>query len=271
MKKIIDIVFIMICLAFVAVPFLCMNRHANVTSEIDNRKLVEAPSFGVEGFTVDYEEYLRDRIGFRDKIVNAYNVFNDRAFHELTHPIYTYGQDGYVFFTMHQNNPYGDYPRIFADMVKKIQVYCESRGSHFYFIFDPEKISVYRDYLPKGVNYDDSWVDEMFSYMDELGINYINNAPLLMDKAQNEQVFNKVYDAGHWNDLGMFYATNALWERIHQDIPAVTPMSKSEFWITQVEETALPISDFKISERVPVFKIKQKIKRESKYRYKVSV
>ena len=267
MKKIIDIVFIMICLAFVAVPFLCMNRHEDVTSEIDNRKLVEAPSFGVEGFTVDYEEYLRDRIGFRDKIVNAYNVFNDRAFHELTHPIYTYGQDGYVFFTMHRNNPYGDYPTVYADMVKKLQDYCENRGSYFYFLFDPEKISVYRNYLPKGVNYDDSWVDEMFRYMDELGINYINNTQLLMDKSKSEQVFNKVYDAGHWNDLGMFYATNALWERIHQDIPAVTPMKKNEFTIRQVEETVLPTSEFKISELVPEFKLKQKIKKEAKQRY----
>lgn len=268
MKKTINTMFIIVCLAFVTIPLLLLERHEDVTSGIDNRTLVEAPEFGSDGYVADFEAYLQDRIGFRNKMVNAYDVINDKVFHELTHPIYTYGRDGYVFFKMHPNNPYGDYPKVFADMVYKLQEYCESRGTKFYFIFDPEKISVYRNHLPKGVNYDDSWVDDMFSYMDELGINYVNNTQLLIDKSKNEQVFNKVYDAGHWNDLGMFYATNALWERIHEDIPSVTPMDESEFKITKVEENVLPVSEFHISEQVPKFKLKQSFNKKAKEWFK---
>ena len=259
MVKKTDILFIIVCLVLTIIPFLMMNRQEDIASTIDNRKLAEAPEFGTENFTTDYEVYLQDRIGFRNQMVNIYALFNDKAFNELTHPTYTYGQDGYVFFKMHPNNPYGDYPKQFADMVKKLQIYCESRGTKFYFIFDPEKTSVYRNYLPKGVNYDNSWVNEMFSYMDKLEINYVDNSQLLIEKSQKEQVFNRVYDAGHWNDLGMFYGTNALWERIHEDFPAVTTMKKNEFNITEVEKTTLPISEFKISELVPQYELKQKI------------
>lgn len=103
----------------------------------------------------------------------------------------------------------------------------------------------------------------MFSYMDELGINYVNNTQLLMDKSKKEQVFNKVYDAGHWNDLGMFYGTNALWKQIHEDLSVVIPMKKSEFEITEEEKNALPASNFRISEIVPTFKSKQRLSNET--------
>ncbi|MEI3142028.1 MAG: hypothetical protein V8S77_01985 [Oscillospiraceae bacterium] len=35
-------------------------------------------------------------------------------------------------------------------------------------------------------------------------------------------MFNRQYDAGHWNELGCFYGTKHLLARIHEDIPEVT-------------------------------------------------
>lgn len=258
MKKSLNILYVILFLSIALVPLLTINREENVISKIDNRNLVEAPVFGKKGFTDDFESYLRDRIGFRNQLVNGYAELNNLVAEELTHPIYTYGKNGYVFFNTEPNISYGDYHKTFAEMVLKMQKYCEERGTKFYFMFEPEKSSVLREYLPKGVNYDDSWVDSMIGYMDELGVNYTNNTELLCDKSENEVVFNKQFDAGHWNDLGCFYATNNLLSKMHLDFPKVTELKKDEFNISYSTETTLPVSEFRINEKVPDYKLKSK-------------
>lgn len=253
MKHAIKFIYVAAFLLILVLPLLFLNTKANAVSEVDNRTLVEMPEWTNQNFSQNFESYLKDRVGFRNEMINAYAVLNDSVVGELTHPIYTYGKDGYIFFGMHQNVEYSDFMRAFADMVFKMQEYCESRGSNFYFMFEPEKISVLRDYLPEGVNYNDDWVDELFSYLSDLGVNCINNTQILSEKEKDEDVFNKQYDAGHWNDLGCFYATNQLFERMHEDYPSVTPMDKSEFTITEKKETQLPVSQFQIEEQVPNF------------------
>ncbi len=256
MKKrqtILNAVFILLLLALLLTPLALTDTRAGVVSEIDNRKLLDAPLFGEAGFPADFEAYLGDRIGLRSVMVNAYNLLNDAAAGELTHPLYTYGRDGYVFFKMHDNIPYGSFHRTFAEMVRKMQEYCETRGCRFYFMFEPEKTSVLRRYAPAGVNYDDSWVDEMTAYMEELGVQCINNRELLTELSYREPVFNRQYDAGHWNDLGCFYATNHLLRRIGEDFPSVTELTPEEFEIGEVLQRTLPVSEFVVNEAVPSF------------------
>ena len=159
MKHAIKFIYVAAFLLILVLPLLFLNTKANAVSEVDNRTLVEMPEWTNQNFSQNFESYLKDRVGFRNEMINAYAVLNDSVVGELTHPIYTYGKDGYIFFGMHQNVEYSDFMRAFADMVFKMQEYCESRGSNFYFMFEPEKISVLRDYLPEGVNYNDDWVD----------------------------------------------------------------------------------------------------------------
>ena len=144
MNKIVNILYCIFFILIIGIPLVSINTKKNVVSDIDNRALAELPTFGEEGFTNNFEEYLADRIGGRNWMINAYAVLNDRIAGELTHPTYTYGKNGYVFFHMPNNIEYDDFHKTFAEMVWKIQTYCEERGTKFYFIFDPEKISVYR-------------------------------------------------------------------------------------------------------------------------------
>lgn len=252
-KKIITIVYISLFFLMLALPALFMNRKENVISQIDNRALQEAPIFGEIGYTKDLESYLSDRIGFRSQMIRAYTQLNDTLFHEMVHPTYTYGQNGYVFFKMHNNVQYSDYHEKFADMVLKMQEYCESRGTRFYFMFDPEKISVYREYLPKGVVYNDDWVVEFLQALDDRGVRYVDNWSLLRELGQKEQVFNVQYNAGHWNDLGCFYGMNNLFSQMHEDFPEVRELTFEDFEIGTRHRTSLQVSEFAISEDEPSF------------------
>ena len=140
MRKL-KLIYLVLFLGVLFVPLAFINTEENVQSQLDNRELVEFPDKDDTGYEKTIEKYLQDRIGFRDTIVTGYQLFNSAIGKELTQT-YTNGQDGYVFFHMHNNIPYGDYHKTFAEAVLKMQEYCESRGSKFYFLFNPEKISV---------------------------------------------------------------------------------------------------------------------------------
>ncbi len=252
-KKIINYIYVLAFLALMLVPLYLTNTKPYSVSEIDNRALAEAPKFGQKDFPSKFETYLKDRIGFRSEMINSYNVLNDVVADEMTHPSYTYGKDGHVFFKMSPNRSYNDYCVAFAEFVKKMQDYCESRGVGFYFAFEPEKASVMRDFLPEGTNYNDSWVDQMLAYMDSMGVNYIDNKSFLIEKSKTEQIFNVKYDAGHWNELGCFYGTSNIFNRIHQDYPEVTELRMEEYDISTGVAQYLPVSQFEVNETIPVF------------------
>lgn len=257
MRKVFDYLFILLVLCILIVPVIRMNREHYAVSEIDNRVLAFEPEFKDKTFHDDLEAYLKDRIGYRKDMIRVYNQINDIFAHEMTHPSYTYGKDDYVFFKMHKNVEYGDYHIVFAQFLKSMQDYCEARGAKFYFAFEPEKLSIYREYLPSGVNYNDEWVEAFFEQLDELSVHYIDNSSYLQEQAKNEQVFSVQYDAGHWNELGCFYGTKNIMDRISQDFPSIPGMSFDDYEISTKVAQYLPVSEFTVNETIPSFKLKE--------------
>lgn len=144
----------------------------------------------------------------------------------MIHPLYEYGKDGYVFSKQKANIKLTDYHIAFADMLAEIQNYCEQRDVPFLFVFDPEKAAVYTDELHEGINYDNSWVKQFEQELEKRGVHYIDNTQLMKDKREEgEQVFNKMYNAGHWNDLGAFYGINNVLEELSKDFPRLRRMN----------------------------------------------
>ena len=71
--------------------------------------------------------------------------------------------------------------------------------------------------------------------------------------------FNKKYDAGHWNDLGAFYAVNNVISRMQQVFPTLKQNSMEDFDVQKELMTSLPVSEFPIEEEVPLFILKAEI------------
>lgn len=93
----------------------------------------------------------------------------------------------------------------------------------------------------------------MYKKLKEYGVNYITNEDLMKRKSKTEQVYNMKFDAGHWNDLGAFYGTNHILEKVSEYFPAVKPHEMSDFTVTYAHEDSLLVSHFPIDEDVPVF------------------
>lgn len=242
------------------IPVIKLNWKENVVSKIDNRILTNNP-FGPDyepengmGLTEGIESYLEDRIGFRDAMIYGYTTLNDRFFHEMVHPTYMYGKDGYIFAKVGMNISLEEYHFVFADMVKQIQDYCTKRNVPFLFVFQPEKAALLTNKLGAGINYNDDWVAQFRQALEERGIHYIDNSDILQEKLNaGEQVFNKQYNANHWNDLGAFYGVNNILETMKKDYPGVYINAKDEFDIEQILHTTLQVSEFPIHEYEPIF------------------
>lgn len=251
--------FIIFFMTLLFLPIIFFNWKDDYISTIDNRALKKFPkkeNLAGSDITDYIQNYINDRIGGREKIINLYTELNDKLFNLLVHPTYTYGKDGYIFFKMKKNIEYQEYHRKFAETIKKIQIYCEERGFPFYFVFNPEKKYVYSEYLPKGVNYNREWVNMFIEDLKELGVNFIDNSDFLKEKAKEEFVFNKKYDAGHWNDLGAFLGMNNVYEKIHQKNPNLLILSENYYDKLSKVEESLPVSYFKINEEVPNWELK---------------
>lgn len=238
-------------------PLAAFRWEPGIASEIDNRMLQEFPFSSDElsrggDLTNKIEAYVSDRIGFRDQMISGFIQLNDKLFGKMVHPSYCYGQEGYVFFKMGQPVKYGAFHEAFADMVKKIQDYCEARDVPFLFAFEPSKTTILQEYLPAGVNYDAGWIDTFFEALDVRGIRYVDNRSVIQNRWDaGEMVFNRQYDAGHWNDLGAFYGVNAILEELQKDFPGIHVNTMEEIRVSEVLRTTLPVSKFPIQEQTP--------------------
>ncbi len=285
MKKL-QIAVIVLFFALLAVPIAAFETRENVVSEIDNRTLAENP-FGKDtaidpekGISGMLEDYVSDRIGFHSDMIRLYTRLNDGLFGVMVHPIYTYGKDGYVFFRNAGGGPTcREYDRIFADMVIRIQRYCQERDVPFLFVFNPIKNAVLRDKLADGVNFNNDWKKEFFALLEENGVRCVDNTDLLIRKTrEGEDVFNRQYNAGHWNDLGAFYGVNNMLGALEADYPALVQNERDEFTVEEKLNTSLMVSEFPIHEYEPVFTMKGEltnltdrfsgeVDRDSSYRY----
>ena len=115
-----------------------------------------------------------------NEMILDYTILNDKLFGEMVHPSYTYGKDGYVFGAeIHMGIHYDEYHEAFADMVKKVQDYCDERSIPFLFVFNPSKPAVMTEYIAEGINYNREWVDGFLAALAERGVRYLDNTETL--------------------------------------------------------------------------------------------
>ncbi|NLB17514.1 MAG: hypothetical protein GX825_01970, partial [Syntrophomonadaceae bacterium] len=113
---------------------------------------------------------------------------------------------------------------------------------------------VLREFLPPGINYDNGWVEEFLTLLDREGICYLDNTGIMIEKSrEGEILFNRKYNAMHWNDLGAYYGMNNLLGKLKKDFPALHINRPEDFVITEKLNTTLPVSEFPIHEYEPLY------------------
>ena len=258
MVRKLKILFLLVLAAAVVSAAATMNLQKNCVSELNNSMLPEWDPENLTGESID--NYIQNRIGFHDIAITGYINLQDRLFGELVHPSYMYGKDGYVFARLSETSVDTEFIDAFCKYLRQVQDYCEVRGVPFLYCVNPGKTTVYKEYLPDGYVYKNDFLDALSSKLDEYNVHWISNVELLEEKAETEQVYNRKYDANHWNDLGQFYGTNHMLEVISEDFPAVKVWEFSDFSVTEEIKEYLPNSHFRVDEAVPRFSFLDKSK-----------
>ena len=171
----------------------------------------------------------------------------------MVHPSYIYGKDGYVFRNdVPMTGPFTDYHTTFIDMVIRMRDYCEARSVPFVFVLNPAKETIMEEYVSEGIHYDASASDGVLARLREAGVRCVDNRETLAALYQDGvSVFNQKYDAGHWNDIGAYYGTDASLEALAEKLPGVHRTAWEELTISQKLEETLTESEFPIKEYVP--------------------
>lgn len=263
MRKI-QIFSICMFITILAVPIVTMNTKKEQVSEIDNRNLTEFPQINLEGGVREqFEAYVNDRIGFRNEMIRFYTVANDKLFHKMVHPSYTYGKDGYVFMHMPFEQLNKNHLDTYAEFVKKMQQDCEKQGIVFEYWLNPSKITVYNEYLPEGANVKDENTQYLLKKLEENNVEYWYSKELLRNAKKDIQVYNKKYDAGHWNDNGGFLAAQEIQQKLIDRGVAIEKIKKEDYEISQLKFDTLPVSYFPISDTTDIYNPKNQTARQT--------
>lgn len=247
MKKI-HIFRILIFFAIILIPIFNMNLKENQVSEVDNRNLTNFSDIKNGNITNNIENYLEDRIGFRDKMFNIYTIAMDKLVNDMVHPSYQYGKDGYIFLKLGEENFNSEFQEVYSDLILNLQEYSEAKGIKFLYALEPSKATVYKEYLPDGYNYKNENLDYLLSLLEEKNINYMYTGDVLEQYKETTQLFDKKFDAGHWNETGAIIGISAILDRLHELDSRVKLFDINNFEITEYENTTLPASYFPISE-----------------------
>lgn len=248
-----------IALVLIVVPVCFVDWEPESFSPADNKMKSDIPAWNDEAGDLalafkDYagrvDSFLEDRIGFRAELVASYGLLNDKFFGVMTHPLYEYGKDGYTFFRFSDAAVSDEYLESFAAYVKSMQDYCQQRGIAFLFALSPAKMRVYSDEIPDTVSWSPTDIERLKAYLDEFDIEYVDQGDAVIEaKQRGVQVFNKVYDAGHWNSDGMFAGAQAIVDRLQELGFDVDDIDIANYYRANEQQKVLPASNYPIDEQ----------------------
>lgn len=258
--------FCIIYLFLLCLPLLTMNRENDYVSEIDNTYL---PNFSLSKsfFINDLEDYVEKRIGGREEAIWAYEKINDLFFEILVHPNYMYGKEKHVFCKgeaflddfQHLNSNV-EYAETFAEYIASLQKIAEENDIYFQYVLCIDKKTIYPEYYPNGVNVSEniSRTQEILTELEEKNVNYLY-AKKCMEDAKNSgiEVYNRKYDAGHWNDHGAFLLSQEIFKILVKKFENLEMLSIEDYMVGTCVEKYIQTSKFKIDETVPNYVAKR--------------
>lgn len=266
LKTKLNLLFLMIVVLIICIPAVSLNTRREYRSEIDNSMLIEFPEFDRE-FPERINRYVEERIGFRVRIITAYQDINNKLFHYLAHPLYEYGREDWIMTrnwdaeqTYHLDVS-DDYIHAFAEYVDDIKDVSLQNNARFVFVLIPNKETIYYDKISPGYNINYESITKSDRIINELNRRKINNVyfrDLFLEKKDELLLYNKKNDAGHWNDNGAIIGMTELYDYLTNQMGiSVEPIRKDEFELSYTTAEYLLESFIRIDETVPQYILKK--------------
>ncbi|MCR4797382.1 MAG: hypothetical protein K5853_02925 [Lachnospiraceae bacterium] len=265
MKKVTMLVFLTVAALMLVLPGVKTQRQENYISPMDNKSMTNFPEKWWSDLS-QVEQYVNDRVGFRDQMITAYQYTDLLLFRELNHPLYQSGKGGHVYsrewdpITYQHLDGDEDFPGQMADFLLYIQNYCKENDMGFCFLLAPNKESIYPEYYPDGYGIKDqpNRSDRIMEELDKRGVNHVDPRAMLIEEKVKQPVYNQTYDVGHWNPYGMYLSVNKLYEDyLLPTYPQIQAPLLSEYKVTKEDRDYLPNSYIRMEDTESVFSLKE--------------
>lgn len=225
MKKIIDLVFIIMTLVIILSLIVFVNREQGKVSGDEKRMLADPPTaeFGTAEWKTQLVDWVNDNIGFRDQLLNMRTTLMFKGLNIMTTEKVQKGKDGFYFYTLDNNIDIakGTYPidenklMEIAEAQQTISDYYKKIGKQYVLVLTPSKVSIYPEYLYGNYVVGETPVDIICDYLTEnTDVMVINTKDKLLENKDEGQLFWKT-DA-HWTQLGAYYAYLAIIEGMNE-------------------------------------------------------
>ncbi len=262
-----NIAFIVIFVLILVLPVCFINTKPFQVSEMENKTLAEWPGLSWTMSTdTALEEYVNDRIGFREEAIVIYTRLHDWLFDVMIHPLFMYGRDGHIFYkdkdyvTAYQHlNTDEEYLDSFVGFLQDTKDYLDGKDIRFLYYLCPDKKTIYGEYFPETINVDTTRPSVLLYLKDKLAetdIDYVVPDAELLEAKQNGYVYNRMYDATHWNEDGAFLGHTLADAYVQEWFDDVKPLSMDDYTREMVEMDSLDIAKFPIHEQVPLISLK---------------
>lgn len=221
MKKVIDILMLVICLLMICVPSVLLNQSSVQVAVGENRYLAGMPPLFDENrninneFCTEFETWINDNIGFRDTLIGWNAIIQYRLFHNISRGAVYLGKDDDLNFATEEMLRH--YQRLdlkpeeeldyIASNYQLLSDIVRKSGSQFYYVQCYDKHSIYPEQFMKHVNQfgDVSRTDQIIESMEErTNINVLSLKACMLSAKDTYEVYSNWGDPTHWCHRGAY-------------------------------------------------------------------
>ncbi|MCM1156632.1 MAG: hypothetical protein NC314_06570 [Roseburia sp.] len=280
MKRKINIIFIVIFILGISLPYLFAHRDKEGRiSSMENRTLAAYPSIRTEegglnkGYLTEFEEWLNDNLRGRSLMVEVNSAMQYLLFERIVKSDTMMGVKPWLF--VNEEDMIREYQRRnllseeellqYTGKMQEISDYLKEQGIAFYYFQCYDKEEIYPEKYVKGINRIGTFsrADQIVQALAEkTDVNQILIKDTLLAHKE-EMIYFQYVDLLHWNEKGSYYGYQALMERLRDDFPMIPLLREEDYNITQREETTEFYGfEYPYTESVPIYSVKEPQARE---------
>lgn len=254
MKRMLDVIFIIIVALMLGLPYLFADRSQQGVSAQENRNLSPAASLFKDGkfnfgYPKEYEAWFADHLGFRTEMINyngwmdyyLFDKFPDSSDIKL-------GRDGALNYATPAI--VSDYARTnlrsaetvaqIGEAYQKISDWTKERGTQFYLVQCVDKHTIYPEQFLDGVNQfgEVSKTDQVMTYLKEHTDVRVLYMKEVMSKAKDDgyEVYSYWSDPTHWTQRGAFIGYTEIMSMLNKyNDDRLSTLTEADYAITTTD------------------------------------
>lgn len=261
LKKVYNIIFIVLFMAIISLPLIKANWKSGVVSEDENRYLTDTPKLIENGrfnpaFTSDVESWFKDNMGFRKYLIDTnarlqYEVFgrmlNKSNYYIGRHGDFIYATDAMIADYAHLNLRSDERVAQIGQSYQTISDWLGDKGIKFYNVQCWDKHSIYPEQFMASVNQigDTSKTDQVVNYIkNNTTVNEISLKEMLLDKKKSYEVYSHYGDPIHWTERGAYFGYQYIMEKINEDNHNMYNILSEDDYDITVEDKGITLNGF---------------------------